>query len=63
MNKKFGNQLKIMKVYCIELDKFWDCINDCAKELGLMQQSISQVCRGRLKTTGGYHFEYLKEKN
>lgn len=49
------------KVYCIELDKSWDCINDCARDLKLHHQSISKVCKGKRKTCGGYHFEYLKK--
>ena len=35
--------------------------NECARQLGLYQQSISAVLKGRLKQTGGYTFKYKEE--
>lgn len=32
--------------------------NECARQLGLHQQHITAVLKGRLKQTGGYTFEY-----
>lgn len=48
-------------IYCIELDKTWDCIKDCSEELGLYATSITQVCKGKLNQTKGYHFRYLEK--
>ena len=35
---------------------------DCARQLGLTQQGITNVLKGRRKQTGGYTFEYKEEK-
>ena len=50
---------KRKKVYCVELDKVFAGINIAARELSLHQCSITRCCKGKLKTTGGYHFEYF----
>jgi hypothetical protein len=47
-------------VYCVELNKVFAGINIAAKELSLHHSSISDCCNGKLKTTGGYHFQYYK---
>lgn len=49
------------KIKCIELNKIYDTIRECAKELNLDESSISKVCRGKGKTCGGYHFCYLED--
>lgn len=49
-------------VYCIELDKSWNSIKECAKELNLHSTAISAVCRGKYKTTGKKHFIFLNKK-
>lgn len=48
-------------VYCVELDVLFDSIVHCAKKLKLDKSAISAVCRGKRKTTGGYHFKYIGE--
>ena len=35
-------------------------IRECARQLGLHQQHITAVLKGRYKQTGGYTFEYAK---
>ena len=35
--------------------------NECARQLGLYQQNITSVLKGRLKQTGGYAFKYKEE--
>lgn len=59
--KKISEANKI-PIYCIELDRIFDSIKNCADELGLRANNIGQVCRGKLKTTGGYHFKFY-DKN
>ena len=49
-------------VYCIELDKIWLCITDCAKELNICKKSIGKCCNKKQKTCGGYHFRYVTEE-
>ena len=50
-----------IKVYCIELNKVFNSIKEAGEILNLDQSSISKVCKEKLKTTGGYHFKYVKE--
>ena len=49
-------------VYCIELDKIFESTCEASRELGISQSSISLVCRGKRKTAGGYHWEYVDNK-
>lgn len=46
-------------VYCVELKKFYKSQTEAAQELNLKQANISAVCRGKAKTTGGYHFCFV----
>lgn len=57
---RFGHGLKI---YCKELNRIFESQTAAAKELGLWQGNITKVCTGKAKTTGGYHFEFLKNEN
>jgi hypothetical protein len=47
-------------VYCVELDRVFPSMKAAGEELGIYCQSISSCCRGRLKTTGGYHWRYAE---
>ena len=47
------------KVKCIELNKIYDSLSQASKELNLSHGNISRCCNGKLKTVGGYHFEYV----
>ena len=47
-------------VYCIELNKIFDGARQAARELGLDNSNIIKCCKGKLKTTGGYHFRYAE---
>lgn len=59
------------KVRCIELNLVFDGLSD-AERWSLTSgnpngkkcshQQISKVCKGHAKTTGGYHWEYIKEE-
>lgn len=51
------------KVYCIELNKTWNTVKECADELGLNKDAISHCCRGKQKTCGGMRFKYMDNKN
>jgi group I intron endonuclease len=41
-----------------EVIKEWESGTQAAKELGLIQASISSVCSGKRKTTGGFRWEF-----
>ena len=63
--EKIGNAIRGGKhprsvcVRCVELEKSWNCISDCARELSLNRSNITATCKGKHKTVGGYHFEYV----
>lgn len=59
-NIKLSQSIK-KKIYCEELNKVFDGQIDAAKELGISSSGISLCCRGKLRTTGGYHFCFWKE--
>ena len=50
------------KVYCIELDKVFDCIQEAAKEVNVADSNICACLRGRSKTCAGYHWQYFGEE-
>lgn len=56
-----GKSANIKKVYCVELDKVFNSIKECAEELNIDSSHISKVCKGKRKTVGGYHFRYYEE--
>jgi len=45
-------------VYCFETDTTYSSIHECARQLNLQATLICKVCKGKAKTTGGYHFRY-----
>ena len=47
-------------IYCVELDRVFKSGKEAAEELGLSQGNISKCCKGRYKTTGGFHFRYAE---
>ena len=48
-------------VRCIELNTIYCSASEAARCLNLDQSNISKTCLGKLKTTGGYHWEFVKE--
>lgn len=46
------------EVYCVELDKKFYSARNAGKELNLKHTHIIDCCRGKQKTTGGYHWKY-----
>lgn len=58
--RKGENNGNAKAVYCLELNKTFEYIELAAKELGVMGTHISACCKGKRKTTGGYHFTYAR---
>ena len=56
-NKRISKANSI-PVYCFELDKIFYGTREAERELGINHSSISKACKGKQKTTGGYHWEY-----
>lgn len=49
-------------VYCVELNKTYSCGVLAEKETGVNKAHICQVCKGQRKTAGGYHWQYVEQK-
>lgn len=47
------------KIYCLETNTIYESVHECARQLNLHATSVSRVCKGKLKSTGGYHLEYF----
>ena len=47
------------RVRCIELDKIFDSITQAEQETGCHNANIVKCCKGKLKSCGGYHWEYV----
>jgi len=50
------------KVICIETEKEYDSINNCAKDMDLFSTNIVRCCKGKAMSVKGYHFKY-KDNN
>ena len=62
-NYKNGKNKVVKKVFCVELNKTFDCITSAQEELGINQSSIVKVCKGKVKTAGGFHWRYADEND
>ena len=49
------------KVYCEELDRIFDSVQQCSKELEIPATNISKLCGGKGKTLKGYHLRYYND--
>lgn len=45
---------------CIETGVIYYSAREAARQMGLQQSAISKCCRGKQKTSGGFHFEYVE---
>ena len=58
-----GGECKQSKpVICIETGKRYEAISVASRETKICDDSISKVCRGIIKTAGGYHWKYGVKK-
>jgi hypothetical protein len=62
LNSKYG-----MRVYIEDLNgnliKEWENIAQASRELNIGQSNISNVCRGKTKTSNGFIFKYLGDND
>ena len=56
-----GAKSRSKPVFCEELNKTFESALAAARELGLDNSHIGKCCKGKYKTTGGYHFRYEEE--
>lgn len=59
--KKIADNHEKKQVYCHELDKVFESIQQCARELNIDPTRICAICKGKRKTCKGYHFEYYND--
>lgn len=62
-NVQGGNHHRAIKVYCIELNRIFECMRDAEREFNIKAKDISKCCKGKRNTAGGYHWIYYKDKN
>lgn len=48
-------------VYCEELNKVFESVQECSRQLGIPATNISKLCNGRGKTLKGYHLRYYDD--
>lgn len=46
-------------IYCIELSKEFSNMMEAERQTGISNSNISECCRGKRKTAGGYHWKYV----
>lgn len=58
MSRERNMRNQAVKVRNVETGEIFDSIKAAAKRYELKPTHITRVCRGRRKTTGGFHWEY-----
>lgn len=53
------HKLNQRPVVCLESKRIYKSVKDASETLKINASSISQVAKGKRKTAGGLHFEYL----
>ena len=56
-----GNTNSAKKVKCLNTGEIFNSAKEAAEHLGLVQGSITRVCRGERPSIKGYKFEYIKK--
>lgn len=55
------NHPMAIKVYCVELDKYFYTITEASEYVGCNVSNISKVLNGNQKTAKGYHWVYAED--
>ena len=58
---KLGNHPRAKPVFCVELNKTFDCAKRAEEELGIWRNSIGSACLGKQKTAGGLHWRFADD--
>lgn len=56
--RKISDSHKKTPVFCEETNTVYPSIQECARQLGLQATNVCRCCKGRLKSTGGFHLSY-----
>lgn len=54
-NKEYSSGKKIL---CVETNKVYPSAHEVERQTGINSGNIIKCCKGKLKTTGGYHWQY-----
>ncbi len=46
-------------VLCVETGRIFNSIREATRQTGIPEGNISRVCRGKRKSAGGFHWEYI----
>ena len=52
-----GKNYNAQKVICVETGAVYDSMTDAASNTGITKHGISKACRGKLLTSGGFHWK------
>lgn len=58
LSKNYPHQ---RKVYCLETKEVYRSVQECARQLNIHATNVTKVCKGKLKSTGGYHLQYYDD--
>lgn len=47
------------KVLCVETSEVFESVSEAQRKTGIFNNSISNVCNGKRKTAGGYHWKFV----
>ena len=53
-----ANSHKARRVLCVETGEVFECIKYACEKYKVHSSAVVNVCCGKLKTTGGYHWKY-----
>ena len=56
-----ANNGRARRVMCVETQKIYGSLREAFRDTGIKHSSISSACMGKSKTSGGYHWQYVKE--
>ena len=59
--KKISDSHEKIPVYCEETNIIYPSVQECARQLKLYATNVTKCCKGKIKTTGGYHLKYYLE--
>lgn len=58
--KKIAEAHEKKRIICVELNIIFPSIQECARALNLHATNICKCCKGKIKSTGNLHFQYVK---
>lgn len=61
-NQRIGVALS-KQVKCIDTGVVYSSMHQAQKETGINNGSISSCCNGKIKTAGGYHWQFAKDED